>query len=331
MDRDEFIEWLDETEVEDILNFFGSDIAFFNFIKKHKLEKNVDLTSDKLENRYILWCMENNPEEFKRICETRLGDVEFDEKGKVYLVRHNRSDLAVLFCDNRRDDLSIDTIEKILGNDSDFYEPYWETTDDVYRDVIDELDKENIERLKKYILKELDGQKLSPETEEMELIASEQGHDDYWVIDSRNVARIIDNEDSMKSLLGDELSDLKMELYSIHSNAYNSAYEEEIYDKIFSELNREFEGKGQFISKPHPFKPNTSVELFKIPIIDFEGLMRDFLDAHKDGGYYSSVDYFGSFLEILKEMRDCLSTRVPDYPDFRKVDKNINSYFLDFI
>jgi hypothetical protein len=36
-------------------------------------------------------------------------------------------------------------------------------------------------------------------------------------------------------------------------------------------------------------------------------------------------------LEILKEDWECLKAWAPDYPDSRKVDKNINSYFSDYI
>jgi hypothetical protein len=33
----------------------------------------------------------------------------------------------------------------------------------------------------------------------------------------------------------------------------------------------------------------------------------------------------------MKEDRDCLSAQAPDYPDSRKVDKNINEYFKEYI
>ena len=69
---------------------------------------------------------------------------------------------------------------------------------------------------------------------------------------------------------------------------------------------------------------------FKIPISDFEGVVNDYLFNNK--GYRNgTIEYHGSFLEMLKSEKDCLTIRVPDYPDFHKVDKNLNMYFEDFI
>lgn len=67
----------------------------------------------------------------------------------------------------------------------------------------------------------------------------------------------------MNYLLDDELGDLKSELYQLHANAYNSAYETEVYDDIFSELNKYFEGKGEWYSVPHPSKKNTEIQKYK--------------------------------------------------------------------
>jgi hypothetical protein len=33
----------------------------------------------------------------------------------------------------------------------------------------------------------------------------------------------------------------------------------------------------------------------------------------------------------MKEDRDCLNAQAPDYPDSNEVDKNINSYFQDYL
>ena len=46
----------------------------------------------------------------------------------------------------------------------------------------------------------------------------------------------------MKLLLNDDLSDLKQELYSLHNNSYNNAYENEVYGDVMSELERLFVG-----------------------------------------------------------------------------------------
>jgi methionine salvage enolase-phosphatase E1 len=73
--------------------------------------------------------------------------------GIPYLVLDS---LAELFCDNRND-ISRNTIEELLNGE---YENYgwssYDLTDNIYRDVIEELTKENLRNLKEYIVKGLE-------------------------------------------------------------------------------------------------------------------------------------------------------------------------------
>lgn len=331
MTKEEIIELIESDGLEELFKWFGSEKATFNFLKKHNLWDHVDVMDSHIQNRFLLWAYENEPQVYRKWVSKLLDDVEFDDTGKPYLVRSNRGDLSILFCDSSRYDLSRDTVEKILDQDGDVYEPYWDTTDNVYRDVIEELDEKNINNLKRYMLNTLKDKQISPETEEMELIAAEQGHEEFWFLTEENVTRIIDDEESMNSLLNDELSDLKSELYSVHNNSYNSAYESSVWYEIWKELNEYFDGQGEFVYKKHPYKENTTIENFKIPISDLDDIILGFLNQNKDYGGNDTLEYWGSFLSVVSEIEDCLSARIPDYPDFREVDKNINLYFSDYI
>jgi hypothetical protein len=332
---DKFRKYLDafNNNELDVEGLFGDYDTWFGILKSRDLIGEVDMDTDghdDWQNQLLLWLYnDGQKEKFNYWMDKFLGDVEFDN-GVPYLIVGSRGDLATLFCNNNRYDISRDTIESLLIGE-DVFEPYWETTDNVYRDVIEELNEKNVSRLKEYMLKGLKGQQLSPETEEMELIAAEQGHNNFWEINEENVARILDDEESMISLLGDELSDLKSELYSIHSSAYNSAYESDVWEELFDELGEYFEGHGEFITRPHPYKKDTQQEYFKIPISDFYGVITDFLDDNKRYGPSGTLEYEGSFINIVSNTKDCLSVRIPDYPDSGKVDKNINSYFEDYI
>ena len=314
----------------EIEKYFGNYENWFNVLARRGMLKNLDPIKDneseKWQNYFLLWLYDNDRDRYYSLMPIILGDIIY-ENGKLYWFGEPE-DLSYLFCDSR--DFGKDTIKNILTGE-DVFEPYWDTTDDVYRDVIEELNEKNLETLKNRIVKELSGKKLSPETEEMELIASEQGHDDYLEISSENVSRILDDEDSMKSLLDDELSDIKGELYSIHSNSYNSAYESEVIDKIWKELDDYFvTEEKQWTSIPHPYKKNTTIEKIKMPIYDFEGPINDYLQENAKWGNEGTLEYQGNFITILKENRDCLSVRFPDYPDYHEVDKNINLYFEDY-
>lgn len=315
----------------DAEKYFSNLSNWFDLLNSRGLINHKDLlsakNSDDWENEFILWLYDNDREKYYQVVKEELSDIVIEES-KIFW-QGDREDLALLFCDGR--DFGQETVKRILVGE-DFYESFWDTTDEVYRDVIEELNEENIERLKKYVLKNLKGIKLSTETEEMELIASEQGHEEYWEIDENNVARIIDDEDSMKSLLNDELSDLKSELYSIHSNSYNSAYESDLVESIYKELDDYFDtSSGKWVYVPHPYKKETTVERYKLPIHDFEGIVNDYLYENKKYGDSGTLRNKGSFISIVDESKDCLSPRIPDYPDFREVDKNINLYFSDYI
>ncbi len=97
------------------------------------------------------------------------------------------------------------------------------------------------------------------------------------------------------------------------------------------ELSTYFEGTGEWVSKPHPYKKNTEIQYFKVPIRNFESDINDYLLNNKGYGNSGTLEYHGSFISIMAEDRDCLSVRVSDYPDSRKVDKYINEFFKDYI
>ena len=332
MEIEDFIEMFNDGDL-DVKKYFNDYSTWFSILKKRGLMGEIDpkgRDSEEWQNEYLLWLYDNDKENYYKWVPSLLNDIVI-ENGQVYLEVSDRGDLAQLFCDGHRYDLSRSTIEQILGNDPDVFEPYWDTTENVYRDVIEELTPENDKRLQEYIVENLKGKKISPETSVLEDIATEQGHPEYVEVTMENVKRIIDDEKTMNQLLSDELSDLRSELYSIHSSSYNSAYEEEVYEEIWSELSKYFVGKGEWVTRAHPYKKNTQIDYFKVPINDFEGYVNDYLSENKGYGNSGTLEYHGSFIGILKDGMDCLSAQAPDYPDSRKVDKNININFKGYI
>jgi hypothetical protein len=334
MNLEDALEDFNNGEFDKWLQIFGSYDVWFRLLKKRGLLDEIDPhnTSDHevWQNEYLLWLYESDKESYYKWVVRFLEDVIF-ENGKPYLEISERGDLSKLFCDGHRYDFSRDTIESILTGDGDVFERYWDTTDNVYRDVIEELTPENNKTLSEHIVTELKGKKIFPETTELELIASEQGHPEYFEVNSENVMRIIKDEDSMKELLGDQLSELRGTLYSIHSSAYNSAYEEEVYNDVWDELSNYFEGTGEWVSQPHPYKKNTEIQYFRVPIRNFESDVNNYLYNNKGYGNSGTLEYHGSYIGIMSEDRDCLSLRISDYPDSRKVDKYINEFFKDYI
>ena len=276
---------------------------------------------DEQSNRYLLYMLEKTPSEtLKFICDNLLTDVEL--RGEDYYLRLNdREELSEFFKDYSRDTSPKDVSKAVLGED--YWEPYWDTTNDIYTDVIEVLDKENLAVISHYIIDRIGNQVLSTDdydTQFFDKISNESGE---FTITTENVGELLRDEESMKLLLNDDLSDLKQELYSLHNNSYNSAYEGEIYSDVMSELERLFVGN--------------IIEDKYIQIRDFYNDVHKFLSTYKGSGYNNeNLDYHGSYTSIIKQLMDedemeYLDFRIPDYPDHREVDKNINDMLTSYI
>jgi len=329
MELDEIIELFNDGEL-DVEKYFNGYSNFFSILRKRGLLSQIDPEapdSDEWQNEFLIWLYSNDKEKFVKYVQKFLGDIEI-VNDIPYLVVNTRGELSKLFC-SFRNELSQDTIEGILNGEND-WGYYDNTTDDVYRDVIEELTKENLRRLKEYIIDTLKGKQIPTSTEVLESIAQSQGND-YVTVDESNIDEIVDDKETMKELMDDELIDLKGDLYSVHNNAYSSAYEDDVYDEIWDKLEQYFQGPGEWLTRPHTYKKDTEVQKFRVHAHNFYSNILEYLQDNKQYGNTGTLEYQGGYLEILKEDWECLKVWAPDYPDSRRVDKNINSYFSDYI
>ena len=331
MDFNDIVEKFNNGDL-DVVKYFNDYETFFSVLKKRGLMSEIDPNNatdgEEWQNEYLIWLSHNDKEAFTKWTLSLLNDVVFKD-GVYYLDTDDRSDLAKLFCDRGRNDISRDTIESILSGESD-WEPYWDTTNDVYKDVVEELNEDNLKRLKEYIVESLEGFLFEPETEILSEIAEEQGNSEARITYD-NVVKVVNSEETMNYLFENGLEDLKSELYSTHSSAYNNAYENEIWKSVMNELGTYFIGYGEFVTRPHRYKKDTQVQNFIIPIANFESDIVGFLQDGKGYGNSGTLEYWGSYLGMMEDWADCLSVHSPDYPDFQEVNKNINEYFRDYI
>ena len=332
MDFNDLVEKFNNGDL-DVKQYFNDYETFFNILKKRGLMSEIDPNNatdgEEWQNEYLIWLYHNDKEAFTKWVLSLVNDVVYKD-GVYYLDVDDRSELSKLFCDRGRNDISRDTIESILSGESD-WEPYWDTTDNVYRDVVEELNEDNLKRLKEYIVENLEGFWIEPETDILSEIAEEQGNPVQARITYDNVDRVVNSEETMNYLFENELQDLKSELYSVHSNSYNAAYENEVWKSVMSEIGTYFIGNGEFVMRPHRYKKDTQVQNFVIPIANFESDIVGFLEDGKGYGNTGTLEYWGSYLGMMEDWADCLSVHSPDYPDFREVDKNINEMFRDYI
>jgi hypothetical protein len=156
-----------------------------------------------------------------------------------------------------------------------------------------------------------------------------------------NVGQVISDEESMNYLMDqDYLDNLRSELYSIHYNAYNSAYETEVYNYVMSELETFFDVKtAKWESRPSQYNPEKLIEFYSLKFNPNEvvnSITKYISDRNLWGYYENNFGYQGSWLTMMYHLMDngeepWLDFRIPDYADSSLVDKYINEMFPDYI
>lgn len=321
----------------DAESYFGSYSTFFEFLKRRNLFWKLDPiygpNNDMWQNEYLIYLYENGfLDKFKEYISKLLGDVSFDENGNAILELTNYADeLDNLFCDDRRNTISSDTVKDILSGEDDYiYNSYYNYE---LKETIDELNKENTEKLKKIILNSLNDKKLPTDTKLMEEIAEEQGHSDFWFITDENISKIFKDNESIKHLFDeDELDELKVNLRSLRNIAENHAYQSELYKLVWGALSEYFDmDNKEFVYSPHPTKKNTQIETLKVPIVDFYNFILGYLNDYKDYGNSGTLEYHGYLISLMSEHIDCIAVYPPDYADYRLTVEEMNSMFDDYI
>lgn len=315
---------------------FGDALPYLDGLGKIE---SLDYNSvpEEFKNELLLYKLEKNPQEtLDYVTSNLITDVRF-MNGGYYLYVKDRTELADLFYNGGRDTSPHDYAISVLGEDS--WEPYHDTTDNVYGDVIDELNEKNLGHLSDYIIKQIGGQEFSLEDYDDKLFitfSTEQGTEGTFQITKENVMRLIMDEGAMKEMLNGELSDLKSELYSVHNNAYNNAYETEIYNDVWSELSTYFV-TGSWETETKERYDGQKIYHEYIKINDFRQVVSDFLSENKGYTYNESfMEYYGNYTGVITSLMNSdeyewLRFRIPDYPDWGMTKKYINDYFPDYI
>jgi hypothetical protein len=315
--------------------FFNNDMELFiKIITKYGLIDFIDPMSDDLrdyQNDVLYALVNENPEKWVNfICENVINSDLIKKGDDWYLYLNDQEDLSELFYDGRES--TKDLVKSVFSDDH--WEPYWDTTDDIYRDVVEELNNKNLKKLYEKILNEVEGETISTDTEYLEDL-DDSGSDEI-VITKENFGGMFEDEETLKYILKKYASDVRQELYSLHSNCYNSAYENEIYEDIWDELSTFFEGISQFESRPYKYDTTKTQHYVTVKIRDIAGDITDFLRNMK-GSHYSqdSLEYYGSYMGMLKngmnnDVWEYLDFRIPDYPDSSKVDECINEDFENY-
>jgi len=345
-----YVEEFNRGEINNLVDIFGDINSVLRFFKTKDLIHLIDPFIGELEDEQLelLDYMINtlDSEEVLQKCIKQLSNIVQKEDG-YYLKMGDREDLSVLFDDRGRDLTAAQVATSVLGEDS--WHPYDNTTDDVYRDVISELNPSNVELLKKYILDRLTNWKVEVDDDSPDLFKNYVDDEGVFYLESDNVGDVIGDEESMNYLMSEGyLEDLESELYNIHNNAYNNALESEIYDMVMNELETFFDTKSvQWISEPKFYyiaepKKNYPDQLIEYYYIKFNpnevknSIKKYVGDRNLWGSYQYNIDYIGNWFTMMNELMDDgeeprLDFRIPDYADYSRTNENINELFPEHI
>ena len=357
---------------EDIRPYFNDLITFFKFMKKYNLLEELDLREippDDFSNELFDYLVENGimdnldynsvPEEFtnnyllhgleynyedtvKYITSNLLTDVQIRPDGFYLYLGNDRDELASFFCGSSRRDSSPEDVAKQIFSEDGLGHDWYFDVDTKPSDVIDDLDEKNTINLKDAIFKEIGNVELSLEdysSDFFESLSEEQETEGYFKIQAEDLNELIKDSDAINELCENDLSELGQELKNIYWNAYNVAYENEIYELVYNGLDEYFEGKIDEVPKEIIKSDGKKVTTYLnyIKIRDFVGNITLFLENNKGQSYSDSyLDYFGSYTTLMKQLiydqdYECIDFRTPDYPDWSTTQKYINEMFDDYI
>jgi hypothetical protein len=330
-------------DIDHLIDMFGSIENILKFFHRKDLLQYIDPFDTDVEDyqleilNYLLNIV--NDKETLEKCVAQLSDVIPKDDG-YYIKIGDREDLADLFYGGGRDTSARDVTKAVLGEDNDMWDRWGNTTDDIYRDVVEELNPENIEQLKKHMLNVLTNWKIEVDDDTPDLF-NNYSEDGIFYLTPENVGDVIGDEESFMYLINnDYLDDLESDLSNVHSNAYNSAYETEIYNDVTSELETFFDMKSAKWEAVPSFKGSEKLTEFyfiKFNPGEVVNSIRKYVEEKNNWGYYDyNLNYVSTWLNMMNTFMEngdesYLDFRIPDYPDSRLVDKYINEFFPDYI
>jgi hypothetical protein len=264
--------------------------------------------------------------------------------GKYYVDLEDSGELAQFFSSGRND-ISEDRIAEILNGDYDGYF-YDDLTNDVFKDVYEELEPKYQEEIRGYIKEDLlrignlSIEHLTPEL--IEDLAREQGDESNLKLNEEIITQLLQDSDCVEYFIMNLGLEIRNELYSLYSNCYGSVYSNELYDSLIGQLVGEVIDNKK--SEEYKYKKYNNS---RTGYTDRYGVRYEVTKtAHYNiklwlesnvNNQYENLNYFRGYLDLLKNLFDngdltwLSSGRVPDYPDLGDVKKCLNIEFNSYL
>lgn len=221
-------------------------------------------------------------------------------------------------------------VQKLLNDD--YYEWFYGDEDSL-KNIVEELNPENLTKLKRIVIEKLNGQLTAEDVSEINsLLLDEmleiQGNPETLEINDENVSDILDDEDIINYIFDNYLEEEESILRNAYSQAQNDAYHNELFESFSSSV-EDFLGNWEVYDYTLTTKDGNKLyrKGAKIDVTpSIERIFSDYFSNASD--HYHQIDYYGNFLNMLKEYMDeeneTLDFRIPDYPDSYEVGKLYN-------
>ena len=316
---------------------FGGPEQFIKFVltkgnpEEHYLDPKNQFFYDEGLQDLLIWeqyqTTPNKLEYFKRFISDFLeSDLVVENDRIIWLI--DKDDLLMAFDDRGRDATARNAAELIFKED--FNEYFNGVINDFYDDCIETLNDNNKSLLANKIVSELPPLTSDDieQTSFLEELWEIEGQSGFLTITSDNISELLGDDETTDYIITNFFPDLKSDMMNDYHNAFNTAYEDELSKKVYSNLEGFFGDSGKMIEVGKDYKGNSRWK-YEIDVTNtFEYFFKEYFSDWKN--HYNPIEYFGSFKEMLNQLFDDgmerIDFRIPDYPDYSEVESAYNEY-----
>lgn len=342
-----------EVDIDFLNNFIGGLANFISLLKKKGMLDKLDPFAESFEdiqNSLFYAFYKSDPNFIKKITDNFLSDIS--RVGDDYYFKADFNELAS-FYDTNRNTIDQDTIKSILSGGYDDTDRGYDT-DDVYRDVYEEIDDYSRSVVDEFIVNELEAMKVFKFSmykkipDLIEEIAEEQETEGEINLTNEVIVRLMVDADCLEFLINKQLSEVEGNLNSIFSVSYGDVLSSQWYNTLWNSLEGEVidnrDGEEYAYDKAVWLKNNTrgTKRMFgkKYKVTKcIHTVIGSWLEMNKDknGQSNNTIPYFGSYYNLIEDsmqygpMSYLDISRLDEYPDYRELRKsmssNVENYF----
>jgi len=155
-----------------------------------------------------------------------------------------------------------------------------------------------------------------------------EGQSGFLSITSDNISELLGDNKTTDYIITNFFPDLKSDMMNAYHNAFNTAYEDELSKKVYSNLEGFFGDSGKMVNVGTN-RAGNDIWTYAIDVTNtFDYLFKEYFSDWEN--HYNPIEYFGSFKEMLNQLfddgLDKIDFTIPDYPDSDEVESNYNEY-----